>query len=73
MTQEEKLKIIRGNEKISLLNEITTKQKNKLDHVLGIRGENTLLHATSFNNFISDHKAITIRISKPNSNFLSDP
>ena len=67
------MKIIKGKEKISLLDEITTKQNKQLDHVLGIRRENILLHVTSFKNFISDHKAITIRISEPDSTFLSDP
>ena len=70
---EQKLVIIRGQDKISLLNEITTKQNKQLDHILGRITENRLVYATSLKNFISDHKVIIIRLSESYSKFISDP
>ena len=71
--QETKLAIIRGEDKMSLLNEITTKNNKQLDHVLGKINESTSIYATSYKNFISDHKAITLRISEKHSRFIPDP
>ena len=68
---EQKLALIKGN-KTSILNELTTNNK-QLDHVLGNIPTNTLVYATSFKNFISDHKTISIRISEKNANFIDDP
>ena len=70
--QEQKLDIIKGS-KISILNEATTKRNTQLDHILGNVPGNTLVYATSFRNFVSDHKTITIRISEPGANFIDDP
>ena len=69
--QEQKLVIIRGRKK-SILNELTTKNK-QLDHIVGIVPENIRVFATAFKNFMSDHKSITLRISDENSSFLDDP
>ena len=71
--QETKLAIIRGEDKMSLLNEITTKNNKQLDHVLGRINESTSIYATSYKNFISDHKAITLRISEKHTRFIPDP
>ena len=59
--------------KSTLLDEITTKNNNQLDHILGILQDNLTVFTTSFMNFVSDHKAITIRISLCGSNFVDDP
>ena len=62
---------IYGNNKISLLNEITTKNGNQLDHIGGVK-HGTATFTTSFTNFISDHKSVTIRISLSGSSFIKD-
>ena len=70
--QEQKLVIIKGRKK-TILNEITTKQNKQLDHILASVPENILVYTTSFKNFISDHRSITMRISDENSLFVDDP
>ena len=70
--QEQKLVIIKGRKK-TILNEITTKQNKQLDHILVSVPENILVYTTSFKNFISDHRSITMRISDENSLFVDDP
>ena len=60
--------VIRGQREI-LLNEVTTKHKRTLDHIFG-RVEN-LHYCQAYLNFISDHFAITIRLS-PKGHFIND-
>ena len=70
--QEQKLVTIRGN-KQSILNEFTTKQNKQLDHIIGEVQENRKVYTTTYRNFISDHRSITLRISEPNSTYIDDP
>ena len=69
-TQREKISIICSKYKTLLLNEITTKNNNQLDHILGIQQDKVF--TTSFMNFVSDHKSIIIRISLCGASFLED-
>ena len=70
--QKNKLQSICNKVKKSLLNETTTNNKVQLDHILGIEKEGVAIFTTSFVNFISDHKSITIRISGSGSKFVKD-
>ena len=70
--QKNKISIICGQSKISLLNETTTKNKRQLDHILGVKGKNVTIFTTSFHNFVSDHKAVTMRISVSGDKFVED-
>ena len=73
LLQGEKLSMLCRDGKSTLLDEITTKNNNQLDHILGIMRDNLTVFTTSFMNFVSDHKAITIRISLCGANFVDDP
>ena len=68
--QGNKIQNICGEENIPLLYEITTKNMNQLDHILGPREPNVF--TTSFYNFVSDHKAIVLRISLAEAEFIED-
>ena len=62
--EHEKVKKICGSRRISLLNEITcSKSDNQLDYIIVEENMEKNCYATSFTNFISDHKTITVRIS----------
>ena len=62
--EHEKIKKICGSRRISLLNEITrSKSDNQLDYIIAEENMEKNCYATSFTNFISDHKTITVRIS----------
>ena len=50
-----------SNDKVIALEEVTTKQKNQLDHILISRQLRGRTFVTSFVNFISDHKTIVMR------------
>jgi hypothetical protein len=71
--QLNKIHIICGPEKMSLLNEVTTKNKRQLDHILGPKGDGVAIFTTSFTNFVSDHKSTTMRISLSGAHFVEDP
>ena len=49
----------------------TTPQRSQLDHILGRESDNPV-YATSYLNFISDHFAITLRISLTGAGFVDD-
>ena len=60
---KEKLKSLCQNDKVSILREITRSQSNnQLDYILVEAILKPISFCTSFNNFISDHKSITVRI-----------
>ena len=61
----EKIKSLCGEERISALTEITRSQSNnQLDYILIKKGIMESCFVTSYHNFISDHKAITLRINR---------
>ena len=70
---QDKIKSLCQNTKESILHEITRSiSLNQLDYILV---ENTLKEAsfaTSFNNFISDHKAIAVRIGLDGNTFTEE-
>ena len=67
-----KIETICNESKTSLLTEITRKQSNnQLDYVLVTNDLIRSCYATSYNNFISDHNAITVRIGL-DGNIFSD-
>ena len=68
--QDNKIQIICNEKNIPLLYEMTTKNMNQLDHILGPREPNVF--TTSFHNFVSDHKAIVLRISLAEAEFIED-
>ena len=70
--QRERSSIICSEDKWPLLQEITTKYNNQLDHILGIQRGDVKIFTTSFTNFVSDHKTTVIRISLSGSNFVDD-
>ncbi len=70
--QKNKLHIICDKLKKPLLKEITTKNGVQLDHILGIERKGVGIFTTSFVNFISDHKYVTIRICNSDSKFIDD-
>ena len=71
--QNSNISTISGHEKSMLLKEITTKYKKQLDHILR-KGKTSLnVFTTAFTNFVSDHKAVVMRISLSNANFVDDP
>ena len=61
--------IIGGQKKI-ILRDSTTPQRKQLDHIFG--RETDKVFAASYLNFISDHCAITLRISLSGAGFLDD-
>ena len=59
-----KIKKLCASKKISVLNEITrTSSNNQLDYILVKKNMENHCYSTSFFNFISDHKTITVRIA----------
>ncbi|NRA06503.1 MAG: AAA family ATPase, partial [Nitrosopumilus sp.] len=70
--QRKQISIISGEDKISLLNENTTKNNNQLDHILGANRDDLEIFTTSYMNFVSDHKSIILRISLSDSHFIDD-
>ena len=60
--EQRKVMTICGKEKSTLLNEITTKHGKQLDHILGKKKKNVNIFTTAIYNFISDHKAVIMRI-----------
>ena len=64
MNESEKLllELLCGTEQQQYLKEITTKEYNQLDHIVADKSLEGQLYATSFVNFISDHKTITARV-----------
>ena len=70
--QKKKLLHICGQQKCFALEEVTTINNHQLDHILL---DKTLLNqcfATSYNNFASHHKAITLRFGQRNSEFRKE-
>ena len=62
-SDQEKLSILCQTTKDNILNEITRSvSHNQLDYVLVNKELTEISYATSFHNFISDHKAITLRV-----------
>ena len=60
----DRLKQLCENKKEQALKEVTTTQKNQLDHILVSTRLKGHVFVTSFFNFISDHKSIVIRIGE---------
>ena len=56
------IKLCCGQSKYPILKEPTTNWKNQLDHILIERSLQNTSFATSFTNFMSDHKTIVVRI-----------
>ena len=69
---EKRLIDVVGGEKTMIFRGITTSQKNQLDHILGYESAKPV-YATSYLNFISDHFAITLRVSLNETGFVDDP
>ena len=69
LPEKKKLKQLCNKDKYIALNEITTIQCNQLDHVLAYKALKKILYATSFFNFISDHKSIIARIGLKKNEF----
>ena len=60
---KQKLSTLLKKSKIMLLNEYTCNNVNQLDHILVNKDLKHLLSTVTFFNFISDHKAIVLRMS----------
>ena len=69
-TEENLINVIGGQKKM-ILREVTTPQRKQLDHILGCELEKHV-YTTSYLNFVSDHYAITLRMSLTGSNFVDD-
>ena len=65
---DEKLKLL-CTTRSRLLTELTTHRFNQLDHVLLDTTKFDKYYSTSYINFSSDHKVITVRIAKPQSEY----
>ena len=71
-SDQEKLALLCNPSKTSVLREITRSvSNNQLDYVFANEKLHDKIYATAFNNFISDHKAITVRVGL-NDNKLSN-
>ena len=57
-----KLTVLLGNDKKRVLHEITTTRNNQLDHVLLTEDLSSEFYCTSFYNYTTDHRVISIRI-----------
>ena len=55
-------------DKYLALSEITTNQFRQLDHVIALKTLEKKLYATSYYNFVSDHKTIGVRLSVHDTN-----
>ena len=62
-SDEQKLKIICGKDKIRHLNQITTVRGNQPDHIIVAKDRKHTVYSDSFFNYASDHKGIILRIS----------
>ena len=60
-----------GGLKLRLLVEPTTRSRKQLDHILGVASRN-IYFATSYHNFISDHKSVTLRLAPEGTKFVDD-
>ena len=69
--EKERLQEMCSNKKSMALKEVTTRQKNQLDHILVDQKWKGKVFVTSFLNFISDHKTIILRLGIDN-NCLKD-
>ena len=69
---EKRLIEVIGGQKKMIFRGITTPQKNQLDHILGDESAKPVF-TTSYLNFISDHFAITLRMSLTGAGFVDDP
>jgi hypothetical protein len=71
--EQEKLKLLCNNDKCMALKEITRRASiNQPDHILVDRVLERICFATSFFNFISDHKSIVVRIGETNNTFTPE-
>ena len=68
-TDKRKLDMICGDDKYLALNDITTDNYRQLDHVIAHKSLKLRIYATSYFNFVSDHKSITMRIGFENNKF----
>ena len=72
-SDQDKLVTLCNSKKVSILNEITRSvSNNQLDYILADEFLAEKSYATSFNNFISDHKSITVRIGLHQNEFSKD-
>ena len=72
-SDQEKLAHMCGSSKVNILSEITRSiSRNQLDYILVDKDVVQNSYATSFNNFISDHKSITVRIGLEQNEFKKD-
>ena len=62
-TDEQKLELICGKNKLRHLNQITTVRGNQPDHILVAKDKRHAVHSDCYFNFASDHKAIVLRMS----------
>ena len=68
-TDNKKLDLICHEDKYLALNEITTDNYRQLDHIIVKKSIKNRVFATSYFNFISDHKSITARIGYDENKF----
>ena len=71
-TQMNHLKLLCEANKYMALDEFTTKYNNQLEHIIVDTTLKQNVYATSYLNFISDHKTVTIRFSLQNNQFNED-
>ena len=71
-SSEKRLVEVVGGQKTMIFRGVTTPQKSQLDHILGDESSQPA-YATSYLNFISDHFAITLRVSLNGAGFVDDP
>ena len=70
---QRKMSILMGHHKKRVLHEVTSKRNNnQLDHILMDKNLCSEYFSTSYNNYTSDHKAITIRIPFAGNKFSDD-
>ena len=70
-SENERLKQLCSSDKSLALQEVTTRQKNQLDHILVNHRMKSRVFVTSFLNFISDHKSIVMRLGINNNQLNS--
>ena len=68
-TQMNHLKLLSNENKYLSLDELTTTYNNQLDHIIVNNILKPTVYATSYYNFISDHKTVTIRFGLQNNQF----
>ena len=70
---QQKLDILCGNKKKSILNELTRSiSNNQLDYVMANEEISGRIYSTSYKNFISDHNSITVRIGFVGNRFSNE-